>query len=333
MRIIGPIACFLPLALLSGKAVASAIDYSVVPTGAMQDDMRVTNGTLSPQGEAPYFVQLLINLGSRGYGRCGGTIIGETTIVTAAHCVYDSRTGQVSSPDSVYVIHGTVRRFTGSSQSFPGTVVKATNVTAHPDYNTGTLHNDIAIIQVPALNLKNKFTEKITIFDGKIAPQEAMRIYGWGKTRTDGSSSDVPDALLKQTVFIAEPRSCQDIDSSYKNADGSQICADNNYNVGVDVCQGDSGTGTTINAGGKAYLAGLVSYGLDRYGNATCGEAGSFGMYTHIKYYLSWIESVTGKKFVAGPSSETSTPPPTTTTSTQPAKPTSSQFCIFFICF
>ncbi|KAJ1732474.1 hypothetical protein LPJ72_003396, partial [Coemansia sp. Benny D160-2] len=132
-------------------------------------------------------------------------------------------------------------------------------------------------------------------------------------------------------VYVGEPKDCKDIDSTYEDANGSLICANNNYNVGVDVCQGDSGTGTTVISGGKAYFAGLVSYGRDKYYNPTCGEAGSFGMYTRVSYFAKWIESVTGKSVAVGPLATATTPTETQAPVPTP-KPTSS-FCFFFICF
>lgn len=57
------------------------------------------------------------------------------------------------------------------------------------------------------------------------------------------------------------PPTCQVIEPLYKPANGPQICADGGYNIGVDVCQGDSGTGVTVKGkGSRQYLTGLVSY-------------------------------------------------------------------------
>ncbi|KAJ2763249.1 hypothetical protein H4S06_000199 [Coemansia sp. BCRC 34490] len=308
------------VALFSLTIVAGVVG-SVL--GAVIQDERVTNGTVSPQGQAPYFAQLLVNQGGENYSRCGATIIDETTVITAAHCIYSTASGSAYPAEKVYVIYGSVK-------SLDGTYVRATKVSAHPQYTGGgALHNDIAIVQVPKMELKPGFAEKITVFNGDIKPKQEMQIFGWGKTRTGGSSSDSPQSLLTQKVYVGEPKDCKDIDSTYEDANGSLICANNNYNVGVDVCQGDSGTGTTVISGGKAYFAGLVSYGRDKYYNPTCGEAGSFGMYTRVSYFAKWIESVTGKAVAVGPLATATTP---TQTPVPTPKPTSS-FCFFFICF
>ncbi|KAJ2005784.1 hypothetical protein GGI04_002110 [Coemansia thaxteri] len=167
--------------------------------------------------------------------------------------------------------------------------------------------------------------ETINFYDGSLSPKQAFQVYGWGTTRT-GDSSSTANSLLTQTVYVSNPSDCQVIESNYKDADGPQICANNHYNIGVDVCQGDSGTGTTVFSNKTPYYSGLVSYGTNAAGDATCGEDGSFGMYTNVYYYKSWIESATGLKYMSGPNSI-----PVTTTSPPEPKPTSC-FLFFFFC-
>lgn len=143
--------------------------------------------------------------------------------------------------------------------------------------------------------------ESIPFYDKHIVPKTEMQIYGWGTTRSHGSFADNPTSLLTQRTYVSEPQNCQIIEPLYKSADGPQICTDNHYNVGADACQGDSGTGMTIWKDGRQYLAGLVSYGTNARGQATCGEDGSFGVYTNVYYYRKWIESITGNKYQCGP--------------------------------
>ncbi|KAJ1822348.1 hypothetical protein LPJ75_000458 [Coemansia sp. RSA 2598] len=293
---------------------------------------RITNGTVVAQGDGSAFVKILIDFGQT-YGLCGGTIIDPTVVVTASHCVLDRRDRDIVSPKSIYVFYGDVVA--------DSTYVQPTNVYSHPDYSRRTLHNDIAVLRIPKLTLKKGYTETLPLYNGLIEPRNPMRIFGWGITRTHGTVSDSPPSLLTQTVYISYPDDCKAIEPDYKSANGGQICVNNNYNVGVDVCSADSGTGTTI-AGpdSRQYLAGLVSYGTNANGEFTCGERGSFGMYTNVPHYMQWIESVAGVKLATGPynSSMVDTPEPTPSTTYSPpqAQPTSTtgpRCYFFFICF
>ncbi|KAJ1795949.1 hypothetical protein LPJ59_004045 [Coemansia sp. RSA 2399] len=319
--------------LTAAAGLAGTVFSAVIP------EMRVTNGTLSPQGEAPYFAQILVRLSPDREARCGATIIDETTVITAGHCVYNATTQSLHPTSAFTIIYGSVKLSQGTS-------IKATNVTVHPNFTgKGHLYYDIAVIQVPKIILKPGSAETITVYDGNIIPHEEMDVFGWGLTVTGGSVSDLPPSLLTQRVFVGEPSNCQSIEPLYQGANGPLICADNNYNVGVDVCQGDSGTGTTINSDGKAYYAGLVSYGTDKEGDSTCGQAGSFGMYTRPYYYVNWIESVIGHPVITGPGNAASLPastssassaatPVATSTSSQTPAPQPTSSCYFFIfCF
>ncbi|KAJ2086162.1 hypothetical protein IW138_005878 [Coemansia sp. RSA 986] len=305
--------------------LTAAIGLTGTVLSAVIQDVRVTNGTFSPQGQAPYFVQVLIDDGGGIIEHCGGTLIDQTTVITAAHCVYDFDNEATYSAKGITIIYGNV-------QALAGKRVGATSVNVHPLFTPSVnLHNDIAVIQIPKIPLQPDYVETIPIFNGDIEPQEQMQIFGWGVTLPGGTSNNLSTSLLTQEVYISEPQNCQVIDPTYMNADGSFICVDNNYNVGVDVCQGDSGTGTIINSGGKPYIAGLVSYGTDAQHHPTCGQARSFGIYTRTNYFIPWIESIIGHSVVSGP--VTSAPTAATTqTSTPTPTPTSSMFCIFGYC-
>ncbi|KAJ2747343.1 hypothetical protein GGI20_000594 [Coemansia sp. BCRC 34301] len=296
-----------------------------VPSDYMRD-IRVTNGTAVAAGGAPFLVKLLLKRNG-GYGLCGGTLVDATTVVTAGHCVFIS-SGSTVSPSGAYVYYG-------SESSSNTNYVQATKVTLHEKYDSRNIRNDIAIITIPALTLVPGKVEAISFYDDKIVPKQALQIYGWGNTRTGGGSSSNPSTLLTQTVYISEPKDCQVIEPNYESADGPQICANNHYNIGVDVCQGDSGTGTTFISNGTQYFSGLVSYGTNANGDSTCGEDGSFGIYTNVYYYKSWIESVTGRKYLSGPPGDASNDAPTPTVIATPVptpKPTSTCF-FFFFCF
>ncbi|KAJ1901048.1 hypothetical protein LPJ66_001057 [Kickxella alabastrina] len=310
------------------SAAASGSIRGMDPTEILQqtlNNIRVTNGTKVPQGSGSSFVQLLIGSNNR-FGLCGGTIVDSKTIVTAGHCVYDRQKNVVKPASEFYVFYGNV-------ENMSPTYVKAKKVTIHPKYDQRQMFNDIAIIEVPALPLANGKVETMPLYNGAIGTRVPMGIYGWGTIRSHGTANDSPSSLLTQTVYTSIPEDCQVIEPSYNGANGPQICANNHYNIGVDVCQGDSGTGTTIVAeNGKQYLAGLVSYGTNKLGEATCGEDGSFGIYSNVFYHQKWIEFVAGINVASGPFSEPQVSPalvPTTPTVTPTKPPT----CIFFLCF
>ena len=48
---------------------------------------RITNGDLAKAGQFPYQVALFLDLGGGKSAFCGGSIIDDRTIISAAHCL------------------------------------------------------------------------------------------------------------------------------------------------------------------------------------------------------------------------------------------------------
>ncbi|KAI8318240.1 trypsin-like serine protease [Martensiomyces pterosporus] len=274
---------FLPLLALASTAFA-------LPSPAGQLEVRIINGKPAPKGSYPYLVKLTI--GSKGDGNCGGTILSDTTVVTAAHCLVDSESGRVNPPEEVSVGFGD-NNVTLQQQ------VKANKVYIHPGYNSSTVVHDIAIITFPKIKLDGDKVQSIPIYKGKLPPGTALTALGWGKTNTELTFNKLSDVLLSTTVKTGNIDDCKKFLPRFESSDGLEICTENKLTPNTDVCQGDSGTGLIINVDGKPYLAGLVSYGygFDAKGelDKTCALDSGFGIYAHVNSYLDFINGAAGK--------------------------------------
>ncbi len=93
---------------------------------------RIINGELAGTGAWGWTVSLSIQ---RMY-ICGGSIVSHSWVITAAHCVYDVKAAEL------IVYAGSNIRWTGTQSR------KGLRIIVHPNYNTVTYENDIALIEL-----------------------------------------------------------------------------------------------------------------------------------------------------------------------------------------
>ena len=207
--------------------------------------------------------------GSRSF--CGGAIIDQRHVVTAAHCL------RTVTPRDIMVRIGEYD-FSDSVQD--GEDYPITNFKIHPYYDRSTQENDIAIITLA----------RPVSFEGNIRPiclPQANRDYagqistivGWGATAYSGSGS----SKLKQvSIPIWTQQECSGVFKEKVN-NKSMFCA-GMRDGGRDSCQGDSGGPLMVQGPGNRWmLAGVVSWGIK------CGSPGYPGVYTKVSDYLDWI--------------------------------------------
>ncbi|KAJ2377655.1 hypothetical protein IW150_001259, partial [Coemansia sp. RSA 2607] len=238
--------------------------------GLMSLNKRIVGGTQVPEGEYQFAVHLTIKSATTEY-LCGGTLLDNNLVVTAAHCMVDADTNAVYEASQVTVCYGSVSVAKMSCTS-------ARNITVNSQYNPNTYTNDIALIQITALT---KGFSTLPIYTGKLAEDTVLTTMGWG--RTSDTALTLPDRLQSVEIEVGDAATCKKADGSYSSANGPEICSVNALTPGKDSCSGDSGSPTVITVDGVDYLAGLTSTGVDLLHpeEATCATADGIAFYTH----------------------------------------------------
>ncbi|XP_047500412.1 trypsin-1-like isoform X2 [Penaeus chinensis] len=244
------------------------------PCGVPNRSTRIVGGVVTEKNEYPWLVGLSQSGDTSNHPFCGGSVYNDVWVLTAAHCV------DGSSPSSVEILYN-MWDWTSSTAT---QIVKRSvaEIIMHPQYDSNTIDNDIALIRVSSpvnLDLLGIMPVCLPSSTDSFANKNGI-VTGWG-TLTHGGNQ--PDQNYEVTVPIRTDSECI---GSY----GSEFTVDNMICAGFpaggsDSCQGDSGGPLTVDVNGQHYLAGIVSWG---YG---CASAGYYGVYTNVPNYLNFIRN------------------------------------------
>jgi secreted trypsin-like serine protease len=234
---------------------------------------KILGGVESKSGDWPWVVALLDSNESDIYQAqyCSGVLIGESWILTAAHCVLDRTAGSIDVAIGAFDLS----TFTGSRSTI-------STIQVHPQYNSDFQY-DIALLRLSVPSSQ----PKIALFAGdsveSVPPSllgEMTTAIGWGHA-DDGSSWYYPEKLRQVNLPVVNNSLCNDAYSTSLIA--SQMCA--GYYEGKDVCNGDSGGPIMSYIDGEWLHVGLVSYG------ATCQDYGGwYGVYTRTSEFVDYIK-------------------------------------------
>ncbi|OCT71251.1 hyaluronan-binding protein 2 isoform X2 [Xenopus laevis] len=242
---------------------------------------RIIGGTRTQPGKHPWLasVQLKIPVPPYPAGHlCGGSLIAECWVLTAAHCV-----NSLLQVNKWKVLLGRtdLAKNESSEQSFD-----VDGIFVHENYLEGvsSFHNDIALLKLKKVN--GKCAEETRYVKTACLPKQEFKsgkpcmIAGWGETEKGATSQ-----LLEATVQLISEANCSQSKSYGKNIDRSMLCA-GVAQGGLDSCQGDSGGPLICERSHVHYIAGVVSWGEG------CGVKDKPGVYAHTFRFVQWIQNI-----------------------------------------
>jgi len=266
--------------------------------GLAKRQTRIVGGVETEVNEYPWQVLLYSNRGPDNSGNCvtgrficGGEVIGDLWVLTAAHCLSCDVT-----PSGLQVFLGEHNRFETSEAN---TIqVSVAEIIHHELYSSTTSDYDIALL---------KLTEKIDfISQSHIRPiclpgygsnndynDYIATVTGWGATSEGGFLSNV---LREVDVTVTTNQECNTAYSSVLPITDRMICAaEASGEGGKDSCGGDSGgplvtkeAGSSGQVPGQNYeLIGVVSFGVG------CARPNFPGVYVRVTTQLQWIREKT----------------------------------------
>ncbi|XP_058177133.1 uncharacterized protein LOC131293070 [Anopheles ziemanni] len=249
-----------------------------------------SGGAVAPAEGRPAYLREFAHIGAIGWtqpGRtikwsCGGSLIWENFVLTAAHCVAD----EDNKPPTV-VRFGDLNLYNDTDDAF-AQQYDIVEIIRHPEHRFSAKYHDVALIKLEKNVILNDTVAPACLWDAEEIRFNSFESAGWGATGVGQSQTPI---LLKVTLQPVEKSKC---DQTYRVGDRGlkeglqdyQLCAGD---AKMDTCPGDSGGPLQVkllhNAKMTPFIVAVTSFG------SFCGQSAP-GVYTKVAPYIPWIRSV-----------------------------------------
>uniref|UniRef100_A0A3Q2PXE5 Peptidase S1 domain-containing protein n=1 Tax=Fundulus heteroclitus TaxID=8078 RepID=A0A3Q2PXE5_FUNHE len=274
---------FLPNESFSVTGLLSFLMATAQICGQPSLNTRIVGGEDAPPGSWPWQVSL------HDYNHiCGGSLITDQWVLTAAHCYIPSLTEfrniWIYNPAYLTVYLGREVQ----SESNPNEVSRTVSqIIIHPDYNSPIFNNDIALLK---MSEPVKFTSYISpiclaAFNSTFHSGLDSWVTGWGNIGFEQPLPS-PGNLSEVEVQVVGSSQCK---CDYRAIDedvitDNMICAGFREG-GKGTCHGDSGGPLVSKQGDRWIQAGIVSFA------AGCSEPNLPTVYARVSQFENWIKS------------------------------------------
>lgn len=268
MRAVRRGAWFVTAALVS---VAALLPAPLAATGGGVIEPKIIGGGIVDAATVPWTVALLHKSQPDAYAAqfCGGSLIDQRWILTAAHCVAGE---SASTLDVAWGITDLYAVTTGDRHAL-------SRVISHPGYNPTTMRYDVALLEL-AIPVPGAATIPVSA-DPSLPPLgEPLDTYGWGNTMYPGTS--YPNELhgVALTDMSGPSGGCGSYGADYLSE--HMLCAGISGG-GKDACDGDSGGPIVATTVSGPVLVGATSWGVG------CALGAYPGIWSRLSSFEDWV--------------------------------------------
>ncbi|XP_076042129.1 brachyurin-like [Oratosquilla oratoria] len=235
-------------------------------------EARIVGGSQATPHAYPWQVALFID--SSFF--CGGALISDEWVLTAAHCT--------DGGSSVHVTLGA-----HNLQKYEPSQVTLTSYDffEHENWVSFLLKNDIALVKLPQKVTFNEYIQPVCLPSksdmSDTMEGETVTATGWGKN--SDSAWGTTNILRKVDVPVISNSECAETFGTIIT--DKLLCTSGAEGMGT--CEGDSGGPLIHKKDNRVETRGVVSFGS----SAGC-EEGYPDAFTRVTEYLDWIETKTG---------------------------------------
>ncbi|XP_065270213.1 mast cell protease 1A-like [Emys orbicularis] len=224
----------------------------------------IIGGQEAQSHSRPYMAYLTIRRKDQSF-HCGGFLVSENFVLTAAHCNGDKITVSLGAHN--------IKQREQSQQK-----ISVCRQIPHPKYNKTTYNNDIMLLQ---LEHKAELNEQVRLIrlppaHRQVQPGTVCSVAGWG--RTSALNKVLPDVLREMDLKVLDDEAC------LNNPGGTN----RKYNTGTMMCVGDP---KEHKASFQGDSGGPLVCGKTAQGIVSCGPVNGSPprVYARVSTFIPWI--------------------------------------------
>merc|ERR1712002_854995 len=236
---------------------------------------KIVGGDEAVEHQFPWIVALFIDHA----WFCGGALISEKWVLTAAHCVDGANYFEVMA--GAHNVRATSEPHRIEISSYNGFT--------HEKWDRHTLKNDIALIELPEAVQFNDYIKPSCLPEAgdAVVNGDLLSVTGWGKP-SDHASSISPVLRMVHDIPAMENSKCNQY---YHIVGDGIVCLDT---TGGSSCNGDSGGPLMSKQQSKASGQKWIQDGIVSFGSTMGCEVGAPAGFTRTEYYREWISTNSG---------------------------------------
>ncbi|XP_049540825.1 brachyurin-like [Anopheles darlingi] len=240
---------------------------------------RIVGGHEATPGQFPYQIALLSEF-TGSTGLCGGTVLTNNYILTAAHCVVSGGVSLANGGTAIIGAHNrNIQEATQQRIRF-----STAGIRPHPQYTSTNIRNDIAVVR-----LNSPITFNARVQPARLPARSDTRQFGgsMGTVSGFGRTTDVAGSTSAVVRYVSNPvMTNADCIARWNTVliQAQNVCMSGDG--GRSACNGDSGGPLAVQDGGASLQIGIVSFGSS--GGCSIGMP---SVYARVSHFLGWIEA------------------------------------------
>ncbi|KAJ3665177.1 hypothetical protein Zmor_000686 [Zophobas morio] len=247
----------------------------------------ILNGTNVTKGDYPWQVALY-NKGDRNL-ICGGSLLSQKVVLTAAHCIADVKGRLLSKENYIIAVGKYYRRFDDSRDSNEAQFSDLHAMFTVNEYKGATQNflGDIGILVSKKTFTLSRRIQPVCLDSGHMYDVKHSTygyVTGWGFTAENTAPSEVLKELKVPSVSISDCGS--NLPEDYEIfLTSDKICA-GYIDKGTSACKGDSGGGLVFKHDGRYYVTGIVSISPTSPTSVEGCDSQQYTLYTQVSKYI-----------------------------------------------